>query len=317
MPNFIADLSQQHGPEREGYDRYTVAIASPELPCGAAWLASCLVEIGVPLWKPWGIDDQASWERVEGRRWRYQHEGSGWSRLVPGLVDGRTFKLLANPVPQFTHAWPGQLPLPPRLILFVRDPRDALYSNWQRVRRLNTEAESSLSDYLATPTPGIQLPPQVWLGYFLAAWKAASELRPTLIVRFEDAKTQPIATLRKVIRFLDLRIGARALARAIHASSHAQVVERERCLLLKGTVPSQILGPGIPFAHRSRGVEEQVSLDARLSRMANWYGYADAIAGSTNDQSDEDFRHILQALKPSSACPDLLESCLRAASAPR
>ena len=314
MSTFIADTNQQHQPDREGYDQYDVAIVSPELPCGAAWLASCLLELGVPLWKPWGIDDRTHWQHVQGNRWRYHHPGSAWSRLVPGLIDGRTMRFLPRPVPQFTHAWPGQLPLPPRLILFVRDPRDALYSNWQRLGRIEAGFGQSLNEFLAKPTPGIELDPRVWLGYFLAAWKAASALRPTLIVRFEDAKYRPAATLRNVLGFLSLRVAARSIAHAVNASSHARTVEAEKTLLQKGIVDSRILGPGIPFAHRHLASEDRVTLDARLSRIARWYGYEDAVAGPTEEREDA-LSHLLKALQPSSACPELLERCLHAAAA--
>ncbi len=314
MSPFIADTNRQHQPEREGYDHYDVTIASPELPCGAAWLASCLLELGVPLWKPWGIDDGSSWQHIQGRRWRYQFPGSAWSRLVPGLIDERKFRFLSSPVPQFTHAWPGQLPLAPRLILFVRDPRDSLYSNWQRLRRIGIESGHSLNEFLLKPTTGIELPPRVWLGYYLGAWKAASELRPTLIVRFEDAKAQPVATLRNALDFLGLRVGARAIVRAVIASSHARTVDAESNLLQKGIVNSRILGPGIPFAHRNRVVEECVALDARTSRIARWYGYEDAVAESIEEHLDG-IGHLMRVLQPSCACPELLERCLHAADA--
>lgn len=313
MPPFIADTNRQHQPEREGYDHYDVTIASPELPCGAAWLASCLLELGVPLWKPWGIDDGSSWQHIQGRRWRYQFPGSAWSRLVPGLIDERKFRFLSSPVPQFTHAWPGQLPLAPRLILFVRDPRDSLYSNWQRLRRIGIESGHSLNEFLLKPTTGIELPPRVWLGYYLGAWKAASASRPTLIVRFEDAKTRPVETLRKVLDFLRLRKSARSIVRAIRASSHARTLEAENRLLQRGVVDTGILGPGIPFAHRHHAREERVALDVRLARVARWYGYEDAHAESNDEYGVETASHIFKALQPSSACPDLLESSLGAA----
>ena len=312
MSTFIADTNQQHRPGRNGYDDYDVGIASPELPCGAAWLASCLFELGVPLWKPWGIDDRASWQHIGGRRWRYHHPGNSWSRLVPGLIDGRSMRFLPRPVPQFTHAWPGQLPLPPRLILFVRDPRDALYSHWQRQRRLGVDCGDSASEFLIRPTSGIQLPPRVWLGLFLAAWKVAATSRPTLIVRFEEAKAGPVETLSKVLSFLELRTSTRSIVRAVGASTHARTVEAENNLLQQGIVNSGILGPGIPFAHRQHAVEERVALDARLARIAKWYGYEDTVADSTEDHRDAS-THLLKALQPSSAYPEFFERCLRAA----
>src|SRR5690606_2781803 len=163
-----------------------------------------LLELGVPLWKPWGIADRDHWTALGGGRWRYRCPGSGWSRLVPGLRDGRRLRLAPAPVPQlarawagrlplaprtelwgrdprdarrlrrapapapqFTPAWPGRLRRAPRLVLWVRDPRDALCSAWQRAQRSAPAQASPLSHFASAALPGLPLSRAQYLGWFL------------------------------------------------------------------------------------------------------------------------------------------------------
>ena len=311
MSRFIADPCAQHIPGRDGYPAYDVMVASPELPCGAAWLGSCLLEVGVPLWKPWGIDDSTHWTHLGGRRWQYQFPGSAWSRLIPGLVHGRRVNLRERPVPQFTHAWPGQLPMPERLILFVRDPRDALHSDWRRRLRLGHKESAHLHDYLTKPSPGIGLPPPEWLARFMSAWRVASRSVPTLVIRFEDAKERPRDTLNTALRFLGLRVPARTVASAARASSHSRVVEAERKLLTDGIVPFALIGPGRPHAHRSLPKDEQVPLDRQLAEAAADYAYPTPAIEAETSCTPGATNILLAKLLPGSARPDFLEHCLR------
>jgi hypothetical protein len=317
MALFLTEVESQHRPGREGYERFDLTIASPELPCGVAWLASCLFELGVPLWKPWGINDSEYWKLLGNRRWRYQCPGSGWSRLIPGFVDGREITLRKQPVPQFTHAWPGQLPLAEKLILFVRDPRDSLYSDWQRRLRLYPNSQQELAQFLARPTPGLGIPPRVWLGLYMAAWREASLTRPSLIVRFEDAKLDPAAELDRILKFVGLKVPARARRAAVNASLHHRVADAEARLLANGVVSSRLLGPGLPFAHRDRANEHRVQLDQRLASAAQSCGYSDAHADFANETPDHATDSLRRTLLPDSADPDLLDHCLSIAAANR
>ncbi len=79
-------------------------------------------------------------------------------------------------------------------------------------------------------------------------------------------------------------------------------------------VDSRILGPSVPFTYRNHASEERVDLDARVSRIARWYRYEDAVTESAEEREDA-LSHLLNALQPSSACPELLERCLHAAAA--
>lgn len=60
VPSFVS----QDAPELPGFARYSVDLASAELPCGASWIANVLLELGVPIFNPWGADTRAEWQAL-------------------------------------------------------------------------------------------------------------------------------------------------------------------------------------------------------------------------------------------------------------
>ena len=308
-----AHLGRQAVHGRPGFAPYAVTIASAELPCGASWLASCLLELGVALWRPWGIADHDSWQPLPDGRFRYRFPGSGWSRLVPGLVDGREFSLRRTPVPRFSHCWPGQLPATSKVILYVRDPRDALRSEWQRRRRGGALPDAcGLAEFAAAATPAAVLSARRAYGAWLLAWRAAARDVDTLVLRFEDAKLSPAATLRRVLDFIGIEASGAAQARALQASTHGAVVAAERALLRDGIVPTALLGDGRPFAHRSAPATEQVLLDGALAQACQWLGYPPPADVVRSEPVDLEALHAALATE-GCAEPETLRRCLTAA----
>jgi hypothetical protein len=238
---FDPDPSRLASPGREGFPAWDFDVVSAELPCGVAWLASALLELRVALWRPWGIDDRDHWRRERDGGWRYTFPGSAWRRLVPGLVDGRRFRLRARPVPRFTHAWPGQLAPAPRAVLFVRDPRDALYSGWRRARVLG-QTPLAFPQWLREPFPRAPLDRAGWAALFWRAALAARSARPTLVVRFEDTRRDPDRVLRHVLGFVGLRTAARARARALRAARHEVAAAADAELAARGVGPRLLAG---------------------------------------------------------------------------
>ncbi|MCF6263206.1 MAG: hypothetical protein L3J24_06440 [Xanthomonadales bacterium] len=111
---------------------YNFDIVSPALPCGAAWLASCLFEIEIPSWNPWGMNNTGDWQHSSENTFQYVPGNHGWKTLFPGLYDARTCVFRTSPVPRFHHSLPGVYPCKPKTVLIIRDPRDCLYSSWRR-----------------------------------------------------------------------------------------------------------------------------------------------------------------------------------------
>jgi Sulfotransferase domain len=277
---FDTSLERLEHPGRAGYPNYDVDIVSAELPCGAAWLATALLELGVPLWRPWAIDDGQAWTLRPDRRWQYRCPDSAWSRLVPGLIDGRVFRLRQRPVPRFGHHWPGVLSRIERRILFVRDPRDALYSAWRRALRLGGDARiADFTDWVREPFAHLPLTRAGYLQHYWQAWLNADDEARLLIVRFEDSKRDARACLRRILDFVELDVGARAIARACVAAEHRHAAHADRRLAQAGIGP-QMLGSGIAEEWRSHFTAEMhaavgTGLDALCARL----GYAPCPTG--------------------------------------
>lgn len=272
---FIPELRRQRTPGHPEFPEYDATIVSPELPCGASWLASCLLELGVPLCKPWGIDNRDHWKSLGGRRYRYECPGSSWSRLVPGLVHGREFVWRRSPVPRFTHSWPGWLQLTSRPVLFVRDPRDALRSDWLRKRRAGQiDPDMDLHRFIESPAEGLLVSRRDALVLFLVAWcQVLARSSSALILRFEDYKSNPSATLDQALDFLDVASSRRARDSALRESDHARVVSAERRLLAAGSVPTALLGEGRAFAWQDAPDNERIMPDPAMARLCRWLGY--------------------------------------------
>lgn len=234
----------QKQPGMPGYRHFDVDIASAELPCGASWIANVLLELGLPIFHPWGADTRAEWHCLGLRRFRYRRADEGWRRLLPGLRDQRVFEFRARPLPRVGHHWPRQYrPLP--AILVVRDPRDALYSAWRRERKLGAlPAEVPFIDFINAP---FRHWPLSWAGYLALhaqSWLRQIERDGGLVLRFEDFKLQPLEEAQRVLDFLRIRIRPGQLELAAAASDHRQIEAAEAELLARGGVPSALLAGG-------------------------------------------------------------------------
>jgi Sulfotransferase domain len=242
---YESDLQRLDVPGRAEFPRYDVDIVSAEFPCGVAWLATALLALGVSLWQPWGILDANMWRKQSRSRWRYEFPGSGWRRLVPGFVDGATFALRQSPVPRFGHHWPNMLAPSAKRILWVRDPRDALFSAWRRGTRVGLiEQTVDFSQWTQMPFAHLSVSNADYLQWFWRAWLVDADASPLLIVRFEDSKRDPRGTLHRVLQFLGMRVGGRACARASYLARHEHAKHADQTLAQAG-VGKALLAGGI------------------------------------------------------------------------
>lgn len=313
-PVFYPDLRQQRTPGISAFPEFDATIVSPELPCGVSWLASCLLELGVALCKPWGINGRENWIQLAGRRYRYECPGSSWSRLVPGLVHGRVFTWRRSPVPRFTHSWPGWFPSTSRQVLFVRDPRDALRSDWLRQRRAGRiGADRDLNHFVELPAEGLPVPRRDALVLFLSAWRYALARTPGgLILRFEDYKSNPTATLDRALSFLAVESDAKSREGALRASDHSEVVRAERRLLATGIVTTPLLGDGRAFAWRDDPEEQRIKPDRAMADLCHWMGYpVDDVVSRPSACTFEDLESAL--MRHDVAEPEILSTAVMAA----
>jgi hypothetical protein len=265
-------------PERPGFDRYDIDLVSPEAPCGAAWLVNCLLELGIAAWKPWGSDDRAHWQNLDRFRYRYAGGDNGWSRVLPALSAGREFDFRPDHCVRAHHTWPGLYPAATHRLLFVRDPREALYSAWQR--QLRTRADAA-PDFTAFCMSRFFHYPISWLDYlllFLRVWRRASERDGAKILRFEDYRRDALATLLDVTGYLGITVKPEAAQRAVDASAVERIEAEDRRLLAAGVVDALIVRgtrPGADLSRFDEATHRQVG--SRFNDLCDWLRYPTSV----------------------------------------
>ncbi len=108
-------------------------------------------------------------------------------------------------------------------ILYVRDPRDAIYSLYKR----NYAQDLSFIDYLRRPDqwhdhfPGLfGLPPAETWAYFHLYWLAMQEVMNVRVIRFEDMRAHPLAVTQKILEFLGVQRPVAEIERALELSTY-------------------------------------------------------------------------------------------------
>ena len=267
--------------ERPGYanfPEYTVDVISSELPCGTSWLASTLLECDCPIWNPWNVDMSLEWKHLGGTAYEYFYPGNPWSRVLPGLVSGRRFNFHTTPVPRFSHATPGHWPLASKLILFVRDPRDALYSAWRRWQKLQPDA-MAFEQWVSQIDATWGVPRAAAYLLHLATWKHYAELHHTAyrVIRFEDVKANARAEFRRLQDFLPERLAAlteQQIERALNRSTFAAVKSVEDQMLADGTFAQRINNAGVAYEYRSHfDASMHQAIGAGGSAIYRWLQY--------------------------------------------
>jgi hypothetical protein len=196
-----------------------VNLVSPPFACGVAWLVNLLLALDIRVTNS-GHPDH--WLDVDGE-----------SHLGPTALDHLKWHLpILHERSRFRFQeaidirWEHRLdfargPACPT-ILFVRDPRDAIHSLYRR----QYEAHYSFPEYLARPDvwqdhfPELfRLPPFETFAYFVSYWLAMSARAPLLVIRFEDAKSDPVGTARRVLDFIGIQRPVEAIGHAVESSS--------------------------------------------------------------------------------------------------
>ena len=227
----------------------TVEIVSPDFPCGAEWLANALLEFSVPLWSLWGFDTRDEWlDRGDGT-FTYAAHHRPWRQTLASLHVGRMFRFRDDVRPRFGHPWQWQVEASMRTILIVRDPRDALHSEWRRHQRnLDLDPSIQFPEFVARPffTAPVSVNDMLWL--FLVVWiEAARERAGTMLtLRFEDWKEDAVRELERVDRFLELGCSRERLIAAAGASDVGILKRLEDAIALSDPTARQLNRRGQP-----------------------------------------------------------------------
>jgi hypothetical protein len=271
----IADGHLQNFPERSGFACYDMDLVSCEVPSGAAWLVNCLLELDISVWKPWATDDREHWQHINAMRYRYVGD-HGWARVLPALVDGREFTFRNECCVRAHHAWPDQFPAVRKTILFVRDPRDALYSAWHRLKRFGAiPLDQDFPSFCESRYHHYPISWQDYVLLFMRIWLRKIERIGGGIVRFEDYRRDAQGTLARAISSIGITATPSAITRAVEASTVDRVRLEDQRLLSSGIVPTLIVR-GEPPGEHTRHLDEATlrKLDHRFADICESLGYS-------------------------------------------
>ena len=201
-----------------------VLLVSPREPSGATWLINCLLELGVRIYR----NTEAPMWVASGDGWSLSPHEEILKKWLPGLSLRERFHFREGVEVRWTHEWPGPDTCREDVILFVRDPRDALLSRYKR-----EASELTFAEFLAFPDLQSLLDkPDHWLLH-LRCWLACESVR---VLRFEDYKRDARATLKLALGFLRIEPSSEDFTRAIEASTFEKAAEAERAY--KATHPA-------------------------------------------------------------------------------
>ncbi len=157
----------------------------------------------------------------------------------------------------------------------MRDPRDALYSEWRRqVRNGGAAAASTFRAFVHSPYYHHPFSFADYLVRFLGSWRDVLDTRPSLVVRYEDYRTAPLATLERAARFLGIGANATLLAAAVSRSDVSVLQRIERELAAKGQLDRQFNRRGMAFEHRQSYTREMhLTLRGKFEPLCQWLGY--------------------------------------------
>ena len=207
-------------------------LISPVLPSGATYLLNILLELDIRICRE-PVD--TFWiSRGDGTDTIDAGQGDVLRQWLPTLSHKSQFMFPEDVSVRWTHEWmPGIITDTPP-ILFVRDGRDAIYSQYKRL-----PDTMDFLDYLHKPfstgqfTNGVEfrLPPAEMWAMFCGIWKQLVNEYRGIIIKFEVLKKFPNGEVTRLLRFLQVdRPDDRILA-AIEASSFDRAKESERLYL--------------------------------------------------------------------------------------
>ena len=259
----------------DDYPDFTFDVVSPELPCGAAWLANCLLEMKIPVWRPWDIEIDNEWKRLAPYLYQYSDREQLWKQTLPALRYLREFHFNPGHAACIRHQWPFSYQNMRRLIFFVRDPRDALFSYWRRARHNEKGFNLSFENFVHSRFFHHPFSFREYLLLFLQQWKNHLSGHNYLIVRFEDYRTNARQTLTKILDFLNIPVEDDLVNRALVCSDFSAIKRVEDQMEKNAQLKRKFNYAGTPFEYqKSYTPEMHECLGTDFDDVCKWLGYA-------------------------------------------
>lgn len=242
-----------------------IILASPREPCGATWLINCLLVLGVKTYRA-GPEGQEMW--VKGSQgWQLDPRENILKQWLPVLSQRQHFEFSNQLEVQWLHEWPTDADWHHRVLYFIRDPRDAMYSRYRR-----EGASMPFNDYLAFPDAFSLLDKIDHWRAFNESWMAHPNLK---VIRFEDYKADALQLLRQTVDWIGLTRSENELINAVDNSSFEKAAQAERQYSKISGSAQVINRAGKPGEWHSLNGEAQAmaEISTRCAPVLHHFGY--------------------------------------------
>ncbi len=266
MENLNRFLKWQEKPTNE--PGRSARIVSPPFACGVTWLINALLHLNVKVTNPnFGSEH---WHQ-KGKDWYISKSAADHLKWhLPTLHDRNSF-VFQDPIEIFwEHRLDFARDAPCPTVLFVRDPRDAIYSLYRR----DYADHQTFLGHLNRPNiwpdhfPELfHLPPLETFAYFSWFWLAMGNFMPLKVVRFEEVKAHPVRVIREILQFLGLERSNIQIKEAIESSGIEKAEKAMRTM-------EEFTGRKFRTVRKGQVGEWQSSYSARALRCVRGIGTA-------------------------------------------
>lgn len=251
-----------------------IILASPREPCGATWLINCLLALGIKTYRV-GPLGQKMWLK-DSNGWNLDRREEVLKKWLPVLSQRKHFQFNDQLEVQWLHEWPTAADWQHRVMYFIRDPRDAMYSRYRR-----EGASMPFKDYLDFPDAFSLLDKIDHWRAFNESWLEHPRMQ---VVRFEDYKANALQLLKQTMDWIGFPTSEPALEVACAASSFEKAAQAERQYLQNNGGGQLINRAGKSGEWRTLSCEADVmeKISVHCAHALRFFGY-EAPAGETAD----------------------------------
>lgn len=190
----------------------TVYLIGPHEPSGLSWLYNCFLCLGIKVHTVGPRNGGHMWQ-LDADRYVLNPVDDLQKKWAPTLSTTSHFNFRTDFEVQFGHIWPTGWQRGQKVIFFVRNPYDALLSRWRRDAN-----KISFGDFIRLPDHTTLLDKVDNWNLFCEAWLKQKPRVDWHMVKFEDYRSNAEATLREVIKFLDIEFSDEEIADALSQS---------------------------------------------------------------------------------------------------
>lgn len=249
-----------------------IFLISPREPCGATWLINCFLILGIKTYR----------STVEGGMWIKKGEHFALSpheaalkKWLPVLSEEETFRFRKDIEVEWAHVWPTGLTAGAKIVYFIRDPRDALFSRYRR-----ESPDVTFREFLDFPDSQTLLDKIDTWCLFNEAWLQQPDL---IVCRFEDYKRDARATLQAVLDRIGFVVGKDAIEAAVLRSGFERAAAAERRYRETNPQDTQVINRASQMGSwKDPSLEnEMVEITERCRGLLFHFGYAAETASAS------------------------------------